>query len=106
MLRNLIQAVRWLASKKVEVKEPPPLPKPVSPRLTTLFSPQDNGTCQVLAHNPITGETIRCGRPGHLRFFRKPDIPDTEMVGLTACQHCSAMITATADLTTLKIEVL
>jgi len=84
----------------------PPDPRTPAPRMTKLFGLADDGTCQVMAVNPLNGSHCRCGDEGAVRFYLRPDQTDSEMRYIVSCRGHARLIIDNENPGKLKMEVL
>ena len=83
---------------------PPPPPKD-EPRMTNIWGPPDNGTCQFVGRSQLTGQMVRCPGPGDARIFKV--IGEGEpMETIVACRRCIPLIIAGEDPEKLKFDIL
>ena len=84
---------------------PPPTPPKNEPRMTNIWCPPDNGTCQFVGRSQLTGQMVRCPGPGDARIFKV--IGEGEpMETIVACRRCIPLIIAGEDPEKLKCDIL
>jgi hypothetical protein len=118
MIRNaLIKLLGLLQMGKPKVKHQPPAvkvfealidaPEPPKdePRMTNIWGPPDDGTCQFVGRHPLTGHVCRCPGPGHARIFKRTGASDEMETIVTCAMHLPLVING-EDPETLKFDVL
>ena len=87
--------------------DPPKPPPPVKdePRMTDIWGPPDNGTCQFVGRSQLTGQMVRCPGPGDARIFKVVDDSDV-LETIVACRRCIPLIIAGEDPEKLKFDIL
>lgn len=56
-------------------------------KFTELFGPRDNGTCQAVGADLLTGRPARCDQPGTKRWFRVIQADGIMSTTLTCAAH-------------------
>jgi len=85
---------------------PPPPPPTDEPRMTNIWGPPDDGSCQFVGRNPLTNQVVRCPGPGHARIFKKTVQDDGEMETIVTCAMHAPLVLNGEDPEMIKFDIL
>lgn len=88
----------------LEVKQPS-APPPPEPRMTNIWGPTDDGSCQFIGRN-LVGGVVRCPADGHARIFKRTAPNDGEMETMVCCSTHLPLVVQGEDLTKIEFDII